>query len=146
MRELDRRSLIISGAGVLLTGQSAAADTLQEARDLLSIGEKLKQRMLDALMEGSDLAADDKDCARNFLSRLIDRDYARISVPLARRLMAHPGWRDHMTLDAVYAFSSERHAVVTVLSGLPRTPTCDPEAEYYVGMAAELSDRLGMGM
>ena len=108
-----------------------------------------KQRMLDALLEGTDLAAADRGYARAFLSHLIDRshpDIRTMTVALARRLMATPGWRDHMTLDAVHTFCTERGGIAMTLRHAKRTETCDPEAEYYAGAALELSQRIGLKM
>jgi hypothetical protein len=106
-----------------------------------------KVSMLVALLEGSDLRAEDKGYARAFLSHLIDRshpDIRRMTVALARRLMAIPGWREHMTVEAVHAFCTERCGIAMVVRDMKRTPTCDPEAEYYAGAAAALCQRIGL--
>jgi hypothetical protein len=106
-----------------------------------------KKQLVAALLEGSDLPADDRGYARAFLTHLIDRshpDIRQMSVALARRLMAIPGWRDHMTVEAVHTFCFERVGIAITLRHANRTPTCDPEAEYYAGAAVELGERMGL--
>ena len=108
----------------------------------------IDRAVLEELLQGRDIANDDRAFARAFLSHLIDRvnqsDGVVMAVPLARRLIGSPGWRDHMTVEEVHAFCIERQKVVAALEAIPRTATCDPEAEYMIGAAITLATRLGM--
>jgi hypothetical protein len=94
---------------------------------------------LDQLTEGRDIAAY-RDEARTFLSALMAITPPRASgtvIPVARRLLAYPDWRETMTpqsvLDYCTAGPSPRYETVLALAPL-RTDSYDPEAEYLCGI------------
>ena len=65
-----------------------------------------REHTLDDLTEGNDIA-DYKDEARAFLSALMELtpdEAVGTVVPVARRLLAYPDWRDTMTALSVLDF------------------------------------------
>lgn len=107
-----------------------------------------KQQVLDVVLQGIDLTQEDRPFARAFLSHLIDRvnqpDGMVMAIPVARRLMSAPGWRNRVTIEIVHAFCIERKEACKALRALSRTPTFDPEAEYLAGATMALASRLNL--
>ena len=103
-----------------------------------------REHTLDHLTEGIDIA-DYKDEARAFLSVLMELtpdEAAGTVVPVARRLLAYPDWRDTMTPLSVLDFCLPRRAAVVALGPL-RTVEYDPESEYLTGIVECYRDAIG---
>jgi hypothetical protein len=116
--------------------------------------EQIREAMLDQLVEGRDLKRW-RDDARQFLSDLCDatpREQWRLTLPVARHLLAKKGWQQKLTVEAVRDFCAPHLVICRTLALWQANPEkcaeyglqddLDPEATYMGGVVTDLQDRL----